>query len=176
MNIWGKIGLTVLALAGGSKLFAATKAFQVSEELHIDLLNPRIHKLDPNPFGGGIEVRTEVQLQNPTNGRLQITQPYLQILSHGKVMSATNVNGKQFTLKPLSQLKLDTVSFKLEWATILTQLAAMDYGIPVEYSLIKKIGWLITNYKQIVSKLDLAVRYSLYANGLFFSDTQKINA
>ena len=89
MNIWGKIGLTAIALIGGSQLFAASKAKKVSDELNINLINPRIHKLDPNPFGGGIEIRTEVQLQNPTNGSMQITQPYLQILSHDSVISST---------------------------------------------------------------------------------------
>jgi len=175
MNIWGKIGLTAIALIGGSQLFAASKAKKVSDELNINLINPRIHKLDPNPFGGGIEIRTEVQLQNPTNGSMQITQPYLQILSHDSVISSTEVSKKQFTIKPLSQIKLDTVSFKLDWTTIISRLAALDYGVPKDLSLLKKAGWIIANYKQIVSKLNLSVKYSTHANGLFFSDTKKIS-
>jgi hypothetical protein len=174
MNIWGKIGITAIALVGGSKLFAAGKAMSVGDHLNINLKNPRIHKVDANPFGGGIEIRTEVQLQNPTKGQMQITQPYLQILSGDSVMSSTKVSGKQFTIKPLSQLKLETVSFKLDWTTIMSRLVSTNYQIPKDLSLLKKVGWMIANYKQIVAQLDLAVKYSTYANGLFYSDTKNI--
>lgn len=174
MNIWGKIGLTALVVAGGSQLFAATRAKKVSDNLNIKLINPRIHKLDANPFGGGIEIRTEVQLQNPTNGSLKITQPYIQILSNGSVVSATAVSNKEFTIKPLSQLNIDTVSLKIDWTTILSRLAALKYGIPKELTVLQKIAWLVTNYNQIINKLNLSMKYTTYANGLFYSEIEKI--
>ena len=175
MHILGKIGILAIALFGGSSLLAATKAKTVSDHLNINLLNPRVHKMDANPFGGGVEIRTGVQLQNPTTGQMKITQPFLQLLSGNTVLSSTKVNGKEFTIKPLSQLNLDTVSFKLDWTTLIGNLASIDYQMPTGMNFLKKVTWLIGNYKQIISKLDLAVKYTTYANGLLFSETKEIN-
>lgn len=175
MNIWAKVGLTALALIGGSKLFAATRAKKVSDQLNVNLLNPRIHKVDPNPFGGGIELRMEVQLQNPTNGSMEITQPYMQLISSGVVLSSTKTSSKKFRLKPMSQLTLDTISFKLSWTTIISQLTAINYNMPENQSLLQKASWIVSNHRQILNQLNLAVQYKTYANGLFYTAINKIN-
>ena len=90
MNAVGKVFVAGLGIFGISKLFSAVQAFNVTEELKINILNPRVINADKNPFSGGLEVGFELQLQNPTRGSLKVTQPYMQILS-GKSVIAQKV-------------------------------------------------------------------------------------
>ncbi len=174
MNLLGKIGLTTLALLGGSKLFAAVKAFKVSEELNINIISPRIHKLDINPFSGGMEIRADVELQNPTNGSMTISQPFVQLYSQKSILASSDISKKDFVLKPFSKVQLDTLKFNLDWSTIFKRLFTLNSNMPKQMSLAQKIQWILKNYKQVAGQLDLAIKYSTYANGLYYSDTQKI--
>lgn len=176
MNIWGKIGILTVALLGGSKLMAATRAKKVSDEMNIKLINPRIHKISTNPLTGGVEIRTDVLLQNPTNTSLQLTQPYVQIISNGKVIASSAVNKKLLQLSPMSDMQLDTISITLDWNTLISKIASLNYNFPQNLNFIQKIGYLIKNYQTIISQLELAIRYTTYANGLFYSQTQKIGS
>ena len=175
MKILGKLLLTAGILFGSSRIYAATTALKVGSNLNVNLNKPRIHRLNPNPFGGGIEIRLEVELQNPTSGSLEITQPFIQLLSSDSIISSTVVSSKKFILKPLSKITLDTISFIITWPTILSRLSVMNSEIPNGYNLIQKVSWIISNYKQIVTKLKLAVKYSTDVNGLYYSDIQKLN-
>ena len=174
MKVWKKIALTAVVIFGGSKIASAATAFKVSNEMSVKLFKPRVHKLDPNPLTGGLELRTEVQLQNPTKNSMKITQPFVQILSHGEVISSTAVSKKEFTLKPMSQISLSTISLKLDWMTLVNVIAFQDYGIPKEVKLLQKVSFIVKNYKTIVAKMGLAFRYSTYANGNFYTETQNI--
>jgi len=174
MNMLLKLGLVAGAVFGVSKLFAAVKAKRVSDELNINLVNPRVHKFDPNPLTGGVEVRTEVKLQNPTKGKLNLTQPFVQILSKGTPIASSNVQNQKFTIEPLSELMLNTISLKVSWATIISQLTSVNYNFPANSNLIQKITWIISNYQSIISKMNLSIKYSTYANGLFYTSTEKI--
>ena len=58
--------------------------------------------------------------------------------------------------------------------TIINTLLSKKYGLPTELSLIQKVTWIITNYKKMINTLDLSVRYTNYANGLFYANVEKI--
>jgi hypothetical protein len=174
MNAIGKVFIAGLGIFGITKLFSAVNAFNVTEELVINILNPRITKADKNPFSGGLEVGFELQLQNPTRGTLKVTQPYMQILSGKSVIAQSPVSQKEYTINPLSELTLDTIKFKLGWMTVINTLLSKKYGIPTDLTLIQKVGWIITNYKEMINILDLSVRYTNYANGLFYANVEKI--
>jgi hypothetical protein len=175
MNKVGKVVIAGLGIFGISKLFSAVQAYNVTEEMSINILNPRIIKADPNPISGGLEVGFELQLQNPTKGSLRVTQPYMQILSGKSVIAQSPVSQKEYTVKSLSELTLDTIKFKLGWLTIVSTLISKKYGIPTDLTLIQKVSWIINNYKSVVNTLDLSIRYTSYANGLFYEDIEKIN-
>ena len=174
MNTIGKVLVAGLGIFGISKLFAAVQAKTVNDELVINILNPRITKADPNPFSGGLEIGFDIQLQNPTTGSLKVTQPYMQILSGKSAIAQTAISHKEFTLKPLSELSLDPFKFKLGWLTIIRTIMSKKYGMPEGLTMLQKVSWLVSNFKQVVKALDLSVKYSNYANGLFFSDVEKI--
>jgi hypothetical protein len=176
MKTWAKIGIVFAALLGGSKLFAATKALKVGDQLDIKMINPRIHKIDPNPFGGGIEIRTDVQLQNPTKDSMTLTQPFVQILSKDTVITSSKVNYKEFIIKPMARINLNTIVLKLDWSTIVSTLISNNYNIPKDYTLIQKIGYVISNYKSLLAQMQLGIRYSTYANGLFYESVQTLNS
>ncbi|MBU0487427.1 MAG: hypothetical protein KKD31_05690 [Bacteroidetes bacterium] len=169
-----KIVLAAGAVIGGSKLLAAVKAKNVTDEMNINLVNPRIHKIDANPLTGGIEIRTQVQLQNPTKGKLAITQPFVQILHKGSSIVSSSVQNKQYTVQPLSELTLDTISMKIGWMKLIELITSAEYGVPKEYSLLNKVTWFIANYKTVLAKMKLDMKYSTYANGLFYTKTEKI--
>jgi hypothetical protein len=174
MNAVGKVFIAGLGIFGITKLFSAVNAYNVTEELVINILNPRIVKADKNPFSGGLTVGFELQLQNPTKGSMKVTQPYMQVLSEKTVIAQSPVSQKEYTIKPLSELTLDTIRFKLGWLTIINTIIFKKYGIPADLTLIQKVSWVITNYKEMINKLDLSVRYTNYANGLFYADVEKI--
>jgi len=171
MNIYAKIGLTILAILGGSKLLSAKRALEVGNDLNVNIINPRLGKASFND----IEVIVDVQLQNPTQGKLHIIQPFVQLFSHNTKLASTLVSNKAFTLKPLSQTTLDPFVFKLGFTTILDQLQKLNYDIPSDYSLFKKVTWLIANKNQLLSQLKLSVKYTTQVNGLQYSDTEYIN-
>lgn len=174
MNTIVKIGLAIGAVFGISKLIDAVKAKNVTDEMNINIVNPRVHKIDPNPLTGGLEIRTEIQLQNPTKGKLQITQPFVQILHKGSPVVSSTVQNKQYTVQPLSELMLETMSLKIGWTTIFSIIASTDYGIPADYTILNKITWFLSNYNNALAKMGLVLKYSTYANGLFYTESEKI--
>ncbi len=176
MNLAAKIGLTVAGVFGISKLVSAIQAKNVSDEMVINIINPRVHKVNTDPFNGGLEIRTEIQLQNPTKGKLQITQPHIQVLSGETVIISTKVISKLYTVQPLSQVTLDTISLKIGWGKIFSLITETNYGIPQDYTLWQKIKWFVPNYKEAVNKMNLVLKYSTYANGLYNVETEKIQA
>lgn len=176
MNLLLKIGFAVGAIFGGSKLISAINAKNVSDEMNINIINPRIQKIDKNPLTGGIEIQTEVQLQNPTKGKLQITQPFIQILANSSPIISTKVESKQYTIQALSELTLDTISIKISWTTLFKLITSTDYGFPENFNTLDKILWFISNYKQVIEKMNLSVKYTTYANGLYYTETKNIVA
>ena len=175
MNIWTKLGLTAAILFGSSKIFAAKSALKVGNSLKVNIKDAAINKVIANPFNGGIELKIIVELHNPTDDSIVLTQPYTQLLSDDLIISSTERSNKQFKLNAFSKITLDPILFVLTWPTIIAQLSRVNAGIPREYSVFQKVSYLISNYKAIVAKLRLGVKYTTEVNGLYYSDIQNLN-
>jgi LEA14-like dessication related protein len=171
MNIYAKIGLALIAFIGGSKLLSAQRALAVGNDLNVNIINPRLGKISFTDM----EVIVDVQLQNPTQGKLHITQPFVQLFSNETRLSSTLVSNKSFTLKPLSQTTLDPFIFKLEFTAILDQLEKLNYNIPQNYNFIKKAAWLVSNKNYLLNQMKLMVKYTTQVNGLQYSNTEHLN-
>jgi len=171
MNIYAKIGLALLAIVGSSKLLSAQRALSVGNDLNVKILSSRLGKVSLTD----IEVIIDVQLQNPTQGKLHITQPFVQLYSENTKLASTLVSNKAFSLKPLSQLRLDPFIFKLEFTTILDQLSKLNYNIPSEYNFFQRAAWLINNKNYLLNQMKLAVKYTTQVNGLQYSNTEFLN-
>jgi len=155
----------------GGLIFGAVKLFKmkkVSDKMVSNLSNPRIHKVDLK----GIAFRTEIKIQNPTKESMNITKPVVTLTTNGKYISSNNPENKEITIQPLATSNIDTIEIPITWST----LAGYVSGI------MGKAPALITAFKSRDMKafaqalaIPMEMKYSLYANGLFFeSEPEKL--
>ena len=165
MNKLLKMGIATGLLLGVFKLI---KMKTSSEKMVSGLSKPRIHKVDLK----GLTFRTEISIQNPTQTSVTITKPVVTLTTGGKYITSSNPEQKSFTIKPLTTTTIDTIELILPW----TALGGYVTGI------IAKAPKLIAAFKakdlkSLASSLGipLEMKYTLYANGIFFeSEPQKI--
>jgi hypothetical protein len=153
----------------GAALFVALRLLQmknVSDNVTVRLLRPRIHKVDL----GGLTFQTEVVLNNPTRDMLSLTTPVVTLSSAGKVLAQSDSVGLIYTVAPLAVTELGTISLNLPW----TVLGGLASGI------IKRIPEIMAEVKKggDVAKaigVPIEMRFSTYAGGVFYqSPTVKI--
>lgn len=169
MKPLAKIALTAAGFFGLYKVYEVFAAYRVGTQMDI-IMRSRIHKVSLK----GVEVRTEVRLQNPTKHQLRLTQPFIRLLNNKYVLASSKVQSTVFTLKPMSAVNLNSISLLANWLTVIELLFKLKFKFPANTNFIQKITHLISNYSSIFSKLKLAVQYSTYANGIFYSSTQEI--
>jgi hypothetical protein len=165
MNKLLKIGIVGGLVFGAIKLFKMKK---VSEKAVSNLSNPRIHKVDLK----GMAFRTEIKIQNPTQNSMTITKPVVTLSTNGKYVTSNNPEQKSFTINPLTTTDISTIELSIPW----TALAGYVTGI------VGKAPQLIAAFKKKDMKavaaalaIPLEMKYSLYANGIFYESTpQKI--
>lgn len=165
MNNWLKIGIAGGLIFGAIKLY---KMKTISDKVISSLSNPRVHKVDIN----GIVFRTEVKLQNPTKNDMVITKPVVTLTTNGSYITNNSPENKEFTIKPLGITNIDTVELVIGWTTLSGYIAGIILKIPAIIAAFKK-----KDLSTIASSLGipLEMKYSLYANNIFFeSDPQKI--
>ena len=165
MNKLLKIGIVGGLAFGAVKLF---KMKTISNKMVSNLSNPRIHKVDLK----GIAFRTEIKIQNPTQNSMTITKPVVTLSTNGKYITSNNPEQKSYVIKPLATTSIDTIELTIAWSA----LAGYVTGI------VGKAPQLIAAFKtkdlKAMAKalaIPLEMKYSLYANGLFYESTpQKI--
>lgn len=81
----------------------------------------------------GLKVRANITLKNPTNGKLTMTQPTVQVIQNDKVIATSNVGKERFTLAERDEKKLDPIEITIP-ATGLLSLA----GALVSFITLKK--------------------------------------
>ncbi len=170
MNTVGKVIIAGISIFGLAKLFQLYKMNQTSDALIININNTMIHSVDLT----GITVKTNVTLVNPTKNSLNITQPFIEILSDNSPIINSNIQNKLYVIKPQSEITLDTITLKIGILTLLGLLSNLKISFPPNYTLAQKTSWLVTNYKSFVQKLNLKLKYSTYANGLYHQEIQQI--
>ena len=165
MNKLAKIGII-----GGLTLGAAwlMKLQIMSNKLITKLSNPRIQKVDQS----GIVFRTEIELRNPTKNGMTITKPVVSISTDGEYITGNKPESKTYIIKPLSPLTIDTIEIVIPWLNL------VKYASGILFKSSKIIAAYKANKKdEILSLLaiPLEIKYSLYADGLFYeSKPQKI--
>lgn len=165
--IRGVIGLSLV----GAGIYGLTKLLgmkNISEKVVTNLVNPRIHKID----GTGLYFRTEIEINNPTKSSMKITKPVVYLTTKESPLTTSQSEDKTFEIKALQKTNIDTIELHLTW----TQL------LPFGLSIVKNFSKILSAMKNgSTSELSTALgiplemKYSLYANGIFYeSKPEKI--
>jgi len=165
MNKWLKIGIAGGLVLGAIKLF---KMKTISEKMVSNLSNPRIHKVDLS----GIYFRTEIKIQNPTKNSMTITKPAVTLTTNNKYITSNSPEQKEIVIKPLTTTDIDTIELNIGWTTLAGYVTGIVGKAPTIIAAFKK-----KDLKSIAAALAIPIemKYSLYANGLFYeSEPQKI--
>jgi hypothetical protein len=165
MNKWLKIGIAGGLALGAIKLF---RMKTVSEKMVSNLSNPRIHKVDLK----GIYFRTEIKIQNPTKNSMTITKPAVTLTTKGKYITSNSPEQKEIIIKPLTTTDIDTIEINIGWSTLAGYVSGIVGKVPAIIAAFKK-----KDIKGIATALAIPIemKYSLYANGLFYESVpQKI--
>ncbi len=165
MNKWVGIALGATAFYGIVRLL---KVQNVSEQTNVALVNPRVHSINL----GGLTLRTEVAINNPSRFTVNITKPVVSVKSNSKLLSQSNAESKVITIKPLGVTKIDTIELQVNWMALSGLVS----------NIVTKIPGLITafktgNKKNLVTQLGVPIEMSFtsYVNGLFYqSEPTKI--
>jgi hypothetical protein len=165
MNKLLKIGMAGGLVFGIVKLL---KMKRVSDKMVSNLSNPRIHKVDLT----GIVFRTEINIQNPTKDSMSITKPVVTLTTKGKYVTSNSPEQKTFTIQPLTTTTIDTIEIPIGWKTLSGYVSGILGKIPEFITAFKNKD------KTALAKalaIPLEMKYSLYANGIYYeSETEKL--
>jgi hypothetical protein len=158
MNGLLKIGITGGLVFGIIKLL---KMKRVSDKMVSNLSNPRIHKVDLS----GITFRTEIKIQNPTKNTMSITKPVVTLTSNGKYITSNSPEQKIINIQPLTTTDIDTIEIPITWTTMAGYLTGIIGKAPALIAAFRN-----KNMKAVASTLaiPLEMKYSLYANGIYY--------
>ncbi len=172
-----KVGATavagILLFFGIKYLYTAWQTSAAVEKINIKISKARIHKVSLD----GIEMRANVQVQNPTNTKVTFIQPFVRLLAKGSTIASSDVSDKSFELNPMSQVDLQEISIKLQLLTLLSFLIQVNFQFPATAdSLIKKVIYIGSQIKTIAKSSNLQLSYSTVANGFTYESTEKVIA
>lgn len=155
----------------GALAFGVYKLFgmkQISEKVVTHLSKPRVHKVDLR----GIALRTEIKIDNPTRFSMNITKPIITLTTGGKYITSTRPEQKSVVIKPMDTSMIDTIEVVIPWTAVAEYAGDIISKIPelTEAWKKKKVG----DFAKALA-IPLEIKYSLYANGLFYeAEPQKI--
>ncbi|RLD59901.1 MAG: hypothetical protein DRJ01_10670 [Bacteroidetes bacterium] len=158
-------------LAAGSflsyKIAKVVSAAMVAAGMSIDI-NPQT-KVDMQ----GVQLTTNIDITNPTDSSMELTSPFVQLFHNDENIAKNEVSKDKFEIKPFSKTRLPIV-LNLSWSQIQSLLDSINISFPTTYTNLQKALWMYDNYKLIINKLGLNVKYSTYANGISYKDSQTI--
>jgi hypothetical protein len=158
MNKLLGIGIAGGLVFGIGKLL---KMKSVSDKMVSNLSNPRIHKVDLT----GIAFRTEIKIQNPTKNTMSITKPVVTLTSNGKYITSNSPEQKIINIQPLTTTDIDTIEIPITWSTLAGYLTGIVGKAPALITAFRN-----KDLKAVASTLaiPLEMKYSLYANGIYY--------
>ncbi len=165
MNIITKIGFFAV---GGFVVFKVAKA--VSAAMVASGMAIRISpetKVDTQ----GVKIKTNIIISNPTDSSMVLSSPFVQLFHRTESLSQNQVSSKEFEIRPFSTTKVP-VNLELSWQQIKDLLSTVNVSFPSSYTNFDKVMWLYENYKDIINKMKLEIKYSTYANGINYEDSQ----
>ncbi|MFH0895396.1 MAG: hypothetical protein V2A54_13250 [Bacteroidota bacterium] len=165
MNSIFKIGIVGGLLYGFYKLMGMQN---VSEKVVTNLSNPRVHTVDMR----GLVIRTEIRVDNPTRSSVTITKPVITLTTKEKYITSTQPENKTVKIKPLSTTQIDTIEVIIPWRILAGYIVGLLGKIPQLIEAFKKKD--MSAFGDALA-IPLEMKYSLYANGLYYeSEIQKI--
>jgi len=168
LNAAIKIGILVVGGLVSYKITKVISAAMVAMGMAIEI-NPQT-KVDMQ----GVQLTTNIDISNPTDSSMVLTSPFVQLLYKDETLTSNEVSSKKFEIKPFTKTRMPIV-LKLSWQQVQELLDNVHINFPVNYTNVQKIMWMYNNYEQLINKLGLVVNYSTYANGINYTDLQKIN-
>lgn len=165
MNIFAKIGFLTVGGFIAYKVANAVSAAMVANGMAINVSPETTANMQ------GVKIKTNIIISNPTDSSMVLTSPFVQLFHRTENLSQNQVSSKEFEISPFSTTKVP-VELELSWQQIKDLLSTINISFPSSYSNLRKILWLYEHYKTIINKMKLEIKYSTYANGINFQDSQ----
>ncbi len=165
MNIFTKIGFLTVSGFIAYKVAKAVSAAMVASGMAINVSPETTANMQ------GVKIKTNIIISNPTDSSMVLTSPFVQLFHRTENLSQNQVSSKEFEISPFSTTKVP-VELELSWQQIKDLLSTINISFPSSYSNLRKILWLYEHYKTIINKMKLEIKYSTYANGINFQDSQ----
>ncbi len=149
-------GIITLAAIGGAVYFGnkLLRTAHVGDKLNIRYLNTRLYSITAK----GIEIRTDVLLQNPTTNRLTLTQPFVRLLKGNQVVASSKMENNLYKIEKLSETTIKDLSISTTFAELATSIWQQAFALIQGKSL-----------KEAIKGMNLNIEYSTYANGIPYS-------
>jgi len=144
------------------------KMQNVSDMSTMKMVNPRIHSINL----GGLNFRTEVEVNNPSRDSIRITKPVVTLTSKNKFLTQSDAENKEIIIQPLAVTKIDTIELELSWSTLAGLIKKIVTKIPAVIT-----AWKSGNKKNLVAQLGVPMEmyFTTYVNGLFYqSPSEKL--
>jgi hypothetical protein len=144
------------------------KMQNVSDMSTMKMVNPRIHSINL----GGLNFRTEVEVNNPSRDSIRITKPVVTLTSKNKFLTQSDAENKEIIIQPLAVTKIDTIELELSWSTLAGLIKNIVTKIPAVIT-----AWKSGNKKNLVTQLGVPMEmyFTTYVNGLFYqSPSEKL--
>lgn len=144
------------------------KMHNVSDMSTMKMVNPRIHSINL----GGLNFRTEVEVNNPSRDSIRITKPVVTLTSKNKFLTQSDAENKEIIIQPLAVTKIDTIELELSWSTLAGLIKNIVTKIPAVIT-----AWKSGNKKNLVAQLGVPMEmyFTTYVNGLFYqSPSEKL--
>ena len=144
------------------------KMQNVSDMSTMKMVNPRIHSINL----GGLNFRTEVEVNNPSRDSIRITKPVVTLTSKNKFLTQSDAENKEIIIQPLAVTKIDTIELELSWSTLARLIKNIVTKIPAVIT-----AWKSGNKKNLVAQLGVPMEmyFTTYVNGLFYqSPSEKL--
>jgi hypothetical protein len=144
------------------------KMQNVSDMSTMKMVNPRIHSINL----GGLNFRTEVEVNNPSRDSIRITKPVVTLTSKNKFLTQSDAENKEIIIQPLAVTKIDTIELELSWSILAGLIKNIVTKIPAVIT-----AWKSGNKKNLVTQLGVPMEmyFTTYVNGLFYqSPSEKL--
>ena len=165
MNAITKIGFLVVGGFVVFKVAKAVSAVMVASGMAIKIIPETTTNTE------GVKIKTNIVISNPTDSSMILSSPFVQLFHKTENLSQNQVSSKEFEILPFSTTKVP-IELKLTWQQIKDLLSTVNVSFPSSYTNFDKIVWLYDNYKYIINKMKLEIKYSTYANGINYEDSQ----
>jgi len=165
VNILTKIGFIAIGGFAAYKVAKAISAAMVASGMAIKV-SPET-KVDMQ----GVKIKTNIIISNPTDSSMILTSPFVQLLHKTESLSSNEATSKEFEIRPFSTTRIP-VKLELTWQQVKDLLSTVNVSFPSSYGNFDKVMWLYENYKDIINKMKLEIKYSTYANGINYEDSQ----